>query len=508
MSEMPKEPMGEETPDNNEISENSEIHEADEADGENKVTDAGSDGIPAVDDAIIDNAEPPKKKPKKISVFTFVLTTVSLVLAAVMITYTASSAYYRQKLVDIQIGQAESEDAYVEKGFPFALFSQFIDAYTFEEADEDAMMASALKAYVEATGDRYAYYYTAEEYAEYQQANAGQTEGIGINIIYTEAPVKGKNTPVIKVINVIEDSPAASSGLRVGDLIYGVGIDKDMKTVAELGYDIALSSLKGEAGTDAAFTVWRPDGDASKELEFSIKRAAVTSESVYSRVHSSDPSVGIVKILQFDLTTPKNFTAAMDELIEAGCTKFVFDVRYNPGGDLKSIQAVLSYFLHEGDVVIRTTYKDGTEKIDKVAVAEYGDSYAGCSVSKEDIGKYRRDGFEFAVLCNGSTASAAELFTATFRDYGLGTIVGTTTYGKGSMQSIFSLWRYGYSGALKLTVAKYFSGANGGYNDGYDGIGIEPDAVCELSEEAASKNIYELSDDEDDQLKKALESFE
>ena len=133
--------------------------------------------------------------------------------------------------------------------------------------------------------------------------------------------------------------------------------------------------------------------------------------------------------------------------------------------------------------------------------------FRSCSVSSEDIGKYRREELEFTVLCNGSTASAAELFTATFRDYGIGTVVGTTTYGKGSMQSIISLWKYGYNGALKLTVAKYFSGANGGDNDGYDGVGITPDIYCEQSEEVAEKNIYDITDDEDEQLKKALDAL-
>lgn len=498
MSEMPKEPMGEDMPENEEI--------------KNKTEDTVLEDIPESELEVENsggekNKKEKKKKPIKISLFAFVLSTVSFVLAAVMLTHFFSSAYYKQKLIDVQLGQMQSGDVYDEKGYPFELFSKFINAYTFEDADEDAMMAAALKSYIAATGDRYAYYYTAEEYSDYIRDNAGQTEGIGINIINTEATVNGNVCLVIKVINVIKDSPADKFGLRVGDLIYGVGIGENLQTVSELGYDRSLTALKGKAGTEAVFTVLRPNGDAYEKLDCSIQREAVTSESVYYRVHSADRSVGVIKILQFDLTTPENFKLAMNDLISKGCTKFVFDVRYNPGGDLKSIEAVLSYFLKEGDVIIRTMYKDGTEEIAKVAPAKYEGSYASCSVSSEDIGRYRQDGFKFTVLCNGSAASAAELFTATFRDYELGTVVGTTTYGKGSMQSIFSLWGYGYSGALKLTVAKYFSGANGGYNDGYDGVGITPDIVCEQSEEAASKNIYELTDEEDEQLKKALEAL-
>ena len=486
MSEMPKEPMG---------------------DDEMPETKADTDSEIVPSPIEFEVKRPKEKKQVRVSLFTFILTTVSLVLAAVMITYTVSAAFYKKKLIENQLEQSQTDVAYSEKGYPFELFSEFIDIYTFGETDEDAMMAAALKSYVAATGDRYAFYYTSEEYAEYMMANTGKSEGIGINIIYSEITVNGDAYPVIKVINVMKDSPAAAAGLRVGDLIYGVGVDENMKTVSELGHDRALAALKGEAGTEAEFTVWRPNGQTYDSIEYKIVRAAVTSESVYYRVHSTDKSVGIVKILQFDLTTPENFETAMESLIKDGCTKFIFDVRYNPGGDLKSIEAVLSYFLNEGDVIIRTLYKNGTDEISKVKVSEYDGSYKGCSVGREDIGKYRRDGFEFAVLCNGSTASAAELFTATFRDYGIGKVVGTTTFGKGSMQSIISLWKYGYNGALKLTVAKYFSGANGGYNDGYDGVGIAPHIYCEQSEAVANKNIYDITDDEDEQLKKALEAL-
>ena len=497
MSEMPKEPMGEELPEN-------EAQESDAPD----VTEQEITGQYIEAEARLES--PVQKKPKRVSLFAFVLTTVSLVVAAVMITHTVSTAIYRQRLADVQIGESGNTSVLDEYGYPFWRFSQLIDHYSLSETDKDAMMAAALKAYVAATGDRYAYYYTADEYAELQKSNAGESEGIGINIINTEATINGNRYLVIKIINVMDGSPAEAAGLKVGDLIYGVGEGESLQTVTELGFDRALVALKGEAGTEAVFTVLRPDGDGYVQPPaFRIKRDKVTSESVYYRIHATEPDVGIVKILQFDLTTPQNFSKAMDALITAGCTKFVFDVRYNPGGDLASIQAVLSYFLNEGDVVIRTEYKNGTERINKVGAVAYeaGSAYASCNVSADDIGKYRRDGFEFAVICNGGTASAAELFTATFRDYGLGRIIGTTTFGKGSMQSIMPLWSYGCEGALKLTVAKYFSGANGGYNDGYDGIGIVPDDVCELSEEAASKNIYDLSDDEDDQLKKAVENL-
>jgi len=496
MSEIPQDPKGDNVPDEKKLPY-----------GENGyfITEKNNN----VPDPVKDSSPKPKKE-KKVSLFTFVLSTVALVLAAVMTTYTLTSVFYKKQLAQANAKTPAVYNEYISTAYPFVLFSRFIDKYTFEDTSEEERMAVALKAYVAATGDKYAYYYTADEYAMMKMENAGESEGIGINIIYTIAEIDGQEHLVIRVINVMSNSPASESGMKVGDLIYGVGIGEDIKTVTELGHEVALTALKGAAGTKAVFTVKRPDPQGGyDEIPFEIERRKVTSESVYYRVHTEDPTVGVIKILQFDLTTPQNFSDAMDALIANGCTNFIFDVRYNPGGDLESISAVLSGFLNKDDVIIRTEYKGGYEKINKVQVVEYDedDPYYGCSVSEDDIGKYKKDEYRFAVLCNGSSASAAELFTATFRDYGVGTIVGTTTYGKGIMQSIINLSDYGYGGALKLTVAKYYSGANGGYNDGYDGVGIVPDVTVELSEAAANKNIYELTDAEDNQLAAAVESL-
>ena len=121
--------------------------------------------------------------------------------------------------------------------------------------------------------------------------------------------------------------------------------------------------------------------------------------------------------------------------------------------------------------------------------------------TKEEIGKYRD--LEFAVLVNGSTASAAELFTSALMDHGLSVTVGTNTYGKGTMQTTYSLARYGYSGALKLTTQYY----DPPFSDSYDGKGITPDRVVELDEALAEKNIYKITDEEDNQLLSAIEEL-
>ena len=131
----------------------------------------------------------------------------------------------------------------------------------------------------------------------------------------------------------------------------------------------------------------------------------------------------------------------------------------------------------------------------------YTDSYAGCSVTQEDLGKYRD--LNFAVLTNQNTASAAELFTGTLKDYGLSLTVGVTTYGKGTMQSTYKLSQYGYSGAIKLTTKYYYPPIS----ESYEGIGIEPDVKVELDPSLEGKNIYTITDAEDNQLGRAIEEL-
>ena len=454
------------------------------------------------DESNVNLSQTPEKQPKKISLTVFALSTVALVLAAVMLTFTVCSAVYRIKLAQVQQEEAVAPS---EEYFGFELFRSFVEKFSFEDWDEKTMMAAALKAYIAATGDPYAQYYTAEEYAALQATTAGSSEGIGINVVNSTVEISGTEWKSIQVINVMKDSPAQEHDLRVGDHIIAAGIGEDAQYVRDVGYDMALSQLQGSAGTTAVFTVYRES--TGEILEFSVPRRKVTTSSVYFHRHATDETVGVIKITNFDLTTPSQFSEAMDTLIEAGCTKFVYDVRYNPGGDLLSIQAVLSYFLEEGDVVIRTKDQQGNESQTTVAEATYDGDYAGCSVIESDIGKYRQingEPLKAVVLCNGSTASAAELFVATFRDYELGTTVGTTTFGKGSMQTIWNLASYGYEGALKLTTAKYFSAKD---EEGYDGVGISPDVTEELSEEAAKHNVYTIPDTVDNQLARALEQF-
>ena len=371
------------------------------------------------------------------------------------------------------------------------LLDSLFKTYTLFDLDEEALMDAILKGYVEGTGDKYAEYFTEEEYAALTAEGRGELVGIGISV------TKNTDRGIIEILNVMPDSPALKAGILPGDLITHIGAGENKISVIEVGYTNALELMRGEEGSVAEITVER-DGES---LEFSVTREKVTTYSIYSHVCETDASVGIVKITEFDMTTPNQFSAAVDELLSKGCDKFVFDVRYNPGGDLRSIKKVLSYFLQSGDVFIRTSDKSGEMESRIIEPVEYSSKYSDYNISKEDIGKYRD--LDFAVLTNGSTASAAELFTSALMDHGLSVTVGTKTYGKGTMQTTYSLERYGYSGALKLTTQYYYPP----FSDSYEGIGITPDVEVELDEALAGKNIYKITDEEDNQLRAAIEEL-
>lgn len=446
-----------------------------------------------------EDAPKKEKKRKKISVATFVCSCVALVLAAVMLTFTICSSVYQKKLAEAKLENVTqgTTGTYDELELLRALF----EAYSFEELDEEDIKTYILKAYVAATGDKYAEYYTDEEYKALTAEMAGESQGIGINIINSTVDINGVEYKSLKVINVIKQSPAEKSQMLFGDHIIAVGsmANNDYTTVSELGYDMALKQLQGVKGTQAQFVIYRES--EARFVDFSILRDEFETTSVMYKTADTavGENIGIVKITNFDLTTPSQLEAAIDDLLTKGTQKFVFDVRYNPGGDLNSIIACLSFFLDEGDTVISMKDKAGNEKVYTVGVVE---GTKGCDVAAEDIGKYKE--LDMVVLCNGSTASAAELFVANFRDHGLGEIVGTTTYGKGSVQNYINLAFFGYSGVLKLTRYMYYP-PNG---ESYDGFGIEPTHTVELSEEASKQSIYDIMGTvTDNQLTEAVKYF-
>jgi carboxyl-terminal processing protease len=443
------------------------------------------------------NVKKDKKKKKTISVPAFLLSSVALVLATLMLTYSICAEVFRSKYSDGLIKNEGLITGEITDTDFIKILEQYVDSYYYGEADKEKMLSEALKAYMAATGDLYATYYTLGEILENNEESAGRMKGVGVNIVNDTCVYRGVEVKVLNVFNVMDNSPALEAGILPGDMILCVGIGADRVLVDELGYDEALDKLIGEIGAKAEFVVLRKNGNSYEEIDFSITRDNVETMSVKTAILDSDPTVGILKISTFDYTTPKQFENKVEELKKSGCTKFIIDMRYNPGGFKTSVQGLLSFFLNENDVYMQTKDKSGNVSKLKITPVSYQSAdMQGCNVDKEDIGKYRD--LDFAVLCNEGTASAAELFVANIKDYGLAKVVGAKTFGKGSMQTTYTI-KGGLLGAVKLTTHHYFSGGDTELI-GYNGVGITPNVEVALSEEAKEYNFYVLPQNLDDQL--------
>ncbi len=463
--------------------------------------------------------EPPKKPEKKCSV-SFVIALLCVVMAAtILLTYTLTWIYVRDRYVEqIQeqashINTLEREKLELEQllaaggGTEFqkleylSLLFEYYSYYA-NSMDKEEMLDAVLKAYALATGDDYAEYYTEEEYAALVQDNAGSSVGIGVSVVQTEIKVDGSTVPVYQIISVYNNSPALAAGMLAGDCVSGIKVGGVYQTVAEVGYTAVLNAIRGEEGTQVELLVYRMENGAYTRMEISMTRAAFVKNSVSYYLSELDPTVGVVHINEFDMTTPAQLKEAVGALQLLGVQKFIFDVRNNPGGDLQSIKAVLTYFLDAGDLILSSIDKDGRAVRSYFAEAQtLTGIYAPCSVSAQEVGMYKD--LDMVVLCNENTASAAEVFTSTLRDHNQTTVIGQTTFGKGIMQSYISLglFSYGiYDGWVKMTTYAYVTASGVPYH----GIGIRPDVEITLSEEAQGYHIYLLPQELDDQLKAAI----
>ncbi len=445
---------------------------------------------------------PEPKKGRTVGLTAAVATVITAVILAVLLTFSLTTAYMKGRLPTVvQPGSGTTAENPLDE---LDVIDRLFRSLTMQgELDDEAIVTAVLKAYVAATGDAYAEYFTADELENLTGEQNGEMCGIGVSVVSAPITVDGRELQALIIANVYAESPAERAGVIPGDAIMYVGKGENKAFVNDIGYTEALNRLRGEEGTECAFTVYRrPQGsDASvpyTPVEITAIREKMTTLSVVHRLYEPDPSVGIIRITGFDNTTRDQFVEAVEALKAQGCTSFVLDLRGNPGGLLTSVLDVLTYFLEENDTLISTKNNQDVESVTKLTVANGKVTCGSGTIPAEDIGKYRD--LNFAVMVNEYSASAAELFTANIRDYDLAPIVGTKTYGKGSMQTTFSLSRYGYDGALKLTTAHYFPPSG----EGYDGIGITPDVVVALSEEASRYNINLLPDALDNQLTAAI----
>ena len=463
--------------------------------------------------------QPPQKQPKgewRCPVGLVLVLLCITVVATVMFTFTVTANWVRAQDSVVIAQQQQTiqdlEEALAAQGdfSKLEILATILKYYSYYSADfdEEEMLNEVLRAYVRATGDDYAEYYTDEEYAAHMSENEGVSVGIGVSFVQDAVIINGQEYLTFNIIAIFKNAPAASSSLRVGDRVYAIEVDGEYKTLAQLGgYNTALKAVRGEEGTTAKLLALRESANGEFEIiEEAIVRAAYTAESVTYKVLETDAKVGIVHISEFNLQTPSQFKTAVKELQAKGVEYFIFDMRNNPGGDVQSVRAVLSYLLNEGDLILNTVDNSGGGGTMLAGALDLTGTYAEeCSVAPEEVGMFAD--LNMVILCNGYTASSAEIFTASLRDNKNVTIIGETTYGKGIIQryiSLSDLTAGAYDGYVKMTVFAYVTACGVPFH----GIGIAPTEGYEvaLSEEAKEYNFYLLPEHLDNQLQMAIQA--
>lgn len=390
-----------------------------------------------------------------------ILTTLisACVFVGVKVVDLAGNKTARQASANAEEADSVINDESIEK---LEAIEEVIEQYYYkdEDIDTDAMIEGMYAGVVDSLGDPYSVYYTAEEWQALMQETEGIYYGIGAYLSLDPA------TGLARISGVIADTPAQEAGLRENDIIYQV----DGESVQGLELSEIVSRVKGEEGTQVHLTIVR-EGETDY-LEIDVTRRQIESPTV--NYEMLDDGVGYIQITEFDDVTTDQFTEALAVIKGSDAKGLILDLRGNPGGSLPVVVDIARMILPEGRIVY-------TEN-------KYGE--------KEEYtcdGKHELD-IPLVVLVNGNSASASEILAGAIKDYNKGTLIGTTTFGKGIVQRVLPLTD---GTALKLTISDYYT-PNG---NNIHGIGIEPDIECELDTQA----YYE--DGVDNQLERAVEEM-
>lgn len=351
-------------------------------------------------------------------------------------------------------GQVSENDVSAKLDLLNSLIDQY---YLYEgEVDEDALAEGIYSGYTAALGDPYTEYYDREETAALMESTSGVFSGIGATM------TQNTDGPGAVITAVYEGSPAAEAGLQAGDVISKV----DGNDVSGMDLDSIVSLIKGGKGTEVKITVLR----YGQEIETAAVRDIIQMQTVDSVM--LDDQVGYISVSEFDDVTYDQFKSALDSLEAQGMAGLVIDLRNNPGGNLDTVTDMLKLLLPEGPIVSITDKNGDTEEIT-------------CDGSNEFTKP-------LAVLVNQYSASASEVFCGAVQDYGIGSIVGVTTFGKGVVQQLMDL---GDGTCLKVTIAEYYTPSGRSIN----GVGVKPDVEAEY--------VYDAENPEaDNQLETAVET--
>lgn len=325
----------------------------------------------------------------------------------------------------------------------------FIEARYVNEVDDSQLMDGAISGMVQSLGDPHSIYLQADMYQELKAHTEGEFGGIGVTMGFKDNKVT--------IISVLPDTPGEKAGLKAGDEILAV----DGTPVSEMQSEEVAMHIRGEVGTHVTLTISR-DGS---ESDYDIERATIKIETAKGKMLAD--GMGYIRIASFSENTDKEFEAAYKELEAQGMKGLIIDLRENPGGLLTSCVNIANMVVPKGPIV-SVVERDGSKEVHE--------------------SKLEEEKYPIVVLIDGNSASASEILAGALQDTGAATIVGTKSYGKGSVQVVMPMF---HKDALKLTIAKYYT-PNGRC---IDGIGIEPDVEVD----------FQPGDTTDVQLEKAEE---
>ncbi len=326
------------------------------------------------------------------------------------------------------------------------------------------LIDGAMKGVVDSLGDKYSVYLDPKDNKHLSEVIEGRFGGVGIILSL-------KDEKRLVILKPIKNSPADRAGIKAGDVVVKID-DTETSTITQ---EKAISMMRGKEGTKVILTVYRES--EKKMLSFPVIREAISVPTVEGEMLPGYADIAYISMSQFSTDTGQELGKELGELVRKNPKGIILDLRYNHGGELNAAVKAASYFVPKGPVVY--------------IVDKYGNSE-----EKKTVGNYL--GIPLVVLVNEESASASEIVAGAIRDYKTGTLVGTKTFGKGVVQTIYQL--DGGSG-VKLTTAKYLTPNKTDINQ----KGIEPDIKVELGKGQMVVQPPEDVKQFDDQLKKAIE---
>lgn len=396
--------------------------------------------------------EEPKKKSRILGI---------LVRSFLLIAITATITYFVTVNITINQYLNKANSAYMTA--KMSLVKTKLENTYIRDLNEDDMIEGAIKGYVSGVGDKYTQYLTKKDMEDLMESTTGNYVGIGVYM------VTSSDVNAVVIVGVMEDSPAEKAGIQVGDIITKVD---DESYIGKKSEDVS-NAIKGQEGTTVKVTVMRE----SEEKEFSIIRKSIKVKTVASEV--LDNNIGYIKISSFDVGTANEFKENYSKLKEQNIKGLILDLRNNGGGVVAEAISIADTMVEKGKVILITTDKNGKEKIDK---------------AKEDP----MVDVPVVILVNENTASASEILSGALRDDCGYKVIGTKTYGKGVIQSIFT---FKDGTGVKVTTNEYFSPNHNVINE----VGINPD--IEVEQDSEWKGYSTVPPENDKQLQKAKEEL-